>query len=189
MDYPNLESRPSRPINYGVISNTLVAMFENGKEQRRKQGRNRQTIEFAYPFLSHKDKEALFTFFMEVTNVKAFYWTDPFSYRPDTYGKLVAVTTSSSAVTSSNDAFADIQVGDKIYFQYVEYEVASVVSANQIVLKTPYSGGSTISQPFYARRVKRYKVRFDMEGFQSTYKGHTPKGAYYEVSIKMIEVL
>lgn len=106
---------PTRPIGYGVKTNTLVFTSDSGHEQRRQKGMPKKTFDLSYPILSLEEYKTIRDFFLQVLNVTAFNWTDPI---------------------------------EKI----------------------------------------TYLVRFDMETFLGQQKYHGPKGAHYELQLKLLQV-
>ncbi|BCS54041.1 hypothetical protein [Geobacter sp. SVR] len=68
---------PTRPITYGVKSNTISFTSDSGHEQRRVRGQAKMTFDLNYPILSLEEYKVLRDFYLKMLNVTAFYWTDP----------------------------------------------------------------------------------------------------------------
>jgi len=70
--------RPSRPIDYGVKTSTIISEFDAGHSQRRARGRAKNTFEFSYLALNATEYKTLRDFYIFCNGpVKSFNWVDP----------------------------------------------------------------------------------------------------------------
>lgn len=83
--YPTTDSttgkvlpNPSRPITYGVKTNSIIFEADNGYGKRRPRGKAKNTFEFTYLVLNSTQYKTIRDFYIARKGpVESFYWTDP----------------------------------------------------------------------------------------------------------------
>lgn len=68
---------PSRPLQEGIKTTTIVFAADSGHEQRRPRSAPKRTFQLSYTVLTLDQYKTIRDFFMLVTNVSCFTWVHP----------------------------------------------------------------------------------------------------------------